>query len=175
MRIIIRRYSRGLAALLTAVATTGFALAQQATTVGTLDGHTDPVYAIAWSPDGKMLATAGFDNTVRLWDAATRKEIKKYDGHTKLVLAVAISPDGKHIVSGSQDNTAKIWDVPTSGPVEDVRRSFRRRRGPGRQARRQAVCRGVGQVGQGLGRGHRGRGQGTDGSRRRRGERRLAR
>ena len=85
---------------------------------GTLDGHTDPVYAIAWSPDGKTLATAGFDNTVRLWDAATRKEIKKFEGHTKLVLAVAIAPDGKHILSGSQDNTAKIWDVPTSGPAK---------------------------------------------------------
>ena len=65
-----------------------------------------------------MLATAGFDNTVRLWDAATRKEIKKFEGHTKLVLAVAIAPDGKHVLSGSQDNTAKIWDVPTSGPVK---------------------------------------------------------
>ena len=118
MRRILRPYSRGLAALLMALVTAGFALAQQATIVGTLDGHTDPVYAIAWSPDGKMLATAGFDNTVRLWDAATRKEIKKYDGHTKLVLAVAIAPDGKHILSGSQDNTAKIWDVPTSGPAK---------------------------------------------------------
>ena len=110
--------SAGLAALLTAIVTAGVAVAQQATTVGTLDGHTDPVYAIAWSPDGKTLATAGFDNTVRLWDAATRKEIKKYEGHTKLVLAVAVAPDGKHILSGSQDNTAKIWDYPTSGPVK---------------------------------------------------------
>ena len=115
---IMKRYPRGLAAVLMALVTAGVAVAQQATIVGTLDGHTDPVYAIAWSPDGKTLATAGFDNTVRLWDAATRKEIKKYEGHTKLVLAVAIAPDGKHILSGSQDNTAKIWDVPTSGPVK---------------------------------------------------------
>ena len=99
--------------------TAGFALAQQATSIGKLEGHTDPVYAVAWSPDGKSLATAGFDNTVRLWDAATRKEIKKLEGHTKLVLAVAISPDGKQILSGSQDNTAKIWDWPTFGPDQD--------------------------------------------------------
>ena len=60
-------------AVLVALATTGLALAQQAAQVaGTLDGHTDPVYAIAWSPDGKTLITGGFDNTVRLWDAATR-------------------------------------------------------------------------------------------------------
>ncbi len=115
---ITRRYPRSLATSLMALVMAGVAVAQQATTVGTLDGHTDPVYAIAWSPDGKTLATAGFDNTVRLWDAATRKEIKKYEGHTKLVLAVAVAPDGKHILSGSQDNTAKIWDYPTSGPVK---------------------------------------------------------
>ena len=118
MRRILKRHPRLLVATLTAVATAGVAVAQQATVVGTLEGHTDPVYAIAWSPDGKTLATAGFDNTVRLWDAATRKEIKKYEGHSKLVLAVAIAPDGKHILSGSQDNTAKIWDYPTSGPVK---------------------------------------------------------
>ena len=113
-----RRYPRALAALVTAILTAGVAVAQQATIVGTLEGHTDPVYAIAWSPDGKTLATASFDNTVRLWDAATRKEIKKYEGHSKLVLAVAIAPDGKHILSGSQDNTAKIWDYPDVRPVK---------------------------------------------------------
>ena len=115
---ILKRYPRLLVATLSAVATAGVAAAQQATVVGTLEGHTDPVYAVAWSPDGKTLATASFDNTVRLWDTATRKEIKKFDGHTKLVLAVAIAPDGKHVLSGSQDNTAKIWDYPTSGPVK---------------------------------------------------------
>src|ERR1700722_5676895 len=109
----IRRYPRAMAALVTAAVTAGVAVAQQATTVGTLEGHTDPVYAIAWSPDGKTLATASFYNTVRLWDAVTRKEVKKYEGHTKLALAVAVAPDGRHILSGSQDNTAKIWDFPT--------------------------------------------------------------
>ena len=102
MRRLVNRYPRVLTAFGVAVATAGVALAQQATVVGTLDGHTDPVYAIAWSPDGKTLATASFDNTVRLWEAATRKEIKKYDGHSKMVLAVAFSPDGKQILSGSQ-------------------------------------------------------------------------
>ena len=105
-------HPRALAVVLSSLATTGLALAQQATLVGTLNGHTDPVYAVAWSPDGKTLATAGFDNTVRLWDAATRKEIRTLEGHAKLVLAVAFSPDGKQILSGSLDNTARIWDLP---------------------------------------------------------------
>src|SRR5215471_20643677 len=120
MRRIVNKPPRGLVSLLVAMATTGLALAQQATVVGTLDGHTDPVYAVAWSPDGKTLATAGFDNTVRLWNAASRKEIKKYEGHSKLVLAVAIAPNGKQILSGSLDNTAKIWDYPTTEPARKI-------------------------------------------------------
>src|SRR3954463_14125517 len=108
------------AVLAMALATTGLAAAQQSTLVGTLSGHTDPVYAVAWSPDGKTLATAGFDNTVRLWDAATRKEIRTFEGHAKLVLAVAYSPDGKQLVSGSLDNSAKIWELPASGPGKSL-------------------------------------------------------
>ncbi len=115
---IFEKPGRILITILVAALTAGLALAQQATVVGTLTGHTDPVYSIAWSPDGKTIATAGFDNTIRLWDAGTRKEIKKFDGHSKLVLTVAFSPDGKELLSGSLDNTAKIWDLPTSGPTK---------------------------------------------------------
>ncbi|HEV3167525.1 MAG TPA: WD40 repeat domain-containing protein, partial [Isosphaeraceae bacterium] len=108
------------AVLLMALATSGIALAQQAQTAGTLDGHTEPVYSIAWSPDGKMIVTGGFDNTVRLWDAATRKERQTFKGHDNLVLAVAFSPDGKRILSGGLDKTAKIWDIPPSGPTKEL-------------------------------------------------------
>ena len=97
--------------------TLGIAIAQAppAPPVGTLDGHGDAVYSVAWTPDGKGIVTAGFDNTVRLWDAATRKEIKAFKGHEGLVLSVAVSPDGKPILSGSLDKTAKAWDMPGGG------------------------------------------------------------
>jgi WD40 repeat protein len=98
-------------------------MAQQATRIATLEGHSEAVYAVAWSRDGKTLATAGFDNTVRLWDAVTHKNLKTFDGHTKLVLAVAISPDGRRILSGSLDNTAKIWDYPVTGPIKSLDKS----------------------------------------------------
>ncbi|MHC5543300.1 WD40 repeat domain-containing protein, partial [Singulisphaera rosea] len=118
---IVKHRARWVAVALTTLATTGIALAQQAATlVGTLDGHSDPVYTIAWSPDGKTLVTGGFDNTVRLWDAATRKELKKFEGHTNLVLTVAPSPDGKRILSGSLDKTAKVWQVPGAGASKEL-------------------------------------------------------
>src|SRR3954452_8700341 len=113
-----RSRPRLLALAVMALATTGVALAQQALPLaGTLDGHAEPVYSVAWTPDGKAIITGGFDNTVRVWDATSRKELKKIDGHTALVLTVAPSPDSKSILSGGLDKTAKVWAMPGGGPA----------------------------------------------------------
>ena len=131
----MRWYSRRLAIAVTVLVIGGTAFAQHASQVGTLDGHTEVVYAVAWSPDGKTLATAGFDNTVRLWDAATRKEVRKYEGHTKIVMAVAISPDSKRILSGSNDNTAKLWDYPAPDSGEKAKGKEKAKSGLRRSSR----------------------------------------
>ena len=92
--------------------------------VAKLKGHTDAVYAVAYSPDGKFLVTASFDNTLKLWDPFTGKEIKTYGGaagHTKQVIAVGFNQDGSMIASGSTDNSVKVWDVPINAPI----RSFK--------------------------------------------------
>src|SRR5438034_6553045 len=84
----------------------------------TLKGHTEALYAVAFSPDGKLIATGSFDKTVKLWDQSG-KEIRTLNGpaaHQNLVLAVAFSRNGQMLASGSQDNTGKIWDVPSSTP-----------------------------------------------------------
>ncbi|MDB5310941.1 MAG: domain, G-beta repeat [Gemmataceae bacterium] len=87
--------------------------------VTVLKGHIDTVDVVALSPDGTIIATGSFDKTIKLWDAATGKEIRTYggqQGHQGQVLAVAFSARGDQIASGSTDNSARIWDVPVGTP-----------------------------------------------------------
>jgi dipeptidyl aminopeptidase/acylaminoacyl peptidase len=75
-----------------------------------LAGHNGkPITAAVWSRDGKRLATASWDNSVKLWNTETREELATLIGHDNIVLAVAFSPDGKRIASASVDKTVRLW------------------------------------------------------------------
>jgi WD40 repeat protein len=75
-------------------------------------GHTYEVRAVAWSPDGKRIASGGTDASVQVWDAATGEKMVTYRSDFHLVRAVAWSPDGKRIAS-SDDRTVQIWEIST--------------------------------------------------------------
>jgi WD40 repeat protein len=83
----------------------------------TLDAHLAEVSATAFSPDSRILATASYDGTLKLWDTRTGKSLRTLSGHQNLVMSLAVSPDGNMLASGGNDNTVKLWDVPADGPT----------------------------------------------------------
>jgi WD40 repeat protein len=76
-----------------------------------LRGHTDQIYNASFSPDGKLVATAGWDNQAKIWDVRSGKELFSLTNHTNRLSGAAFSPDGKQLVTTSLDGTARVWDT----------------------------------------------------------------
>ncbi len=87
----------------------------------TLSGHTAAVNGVAFSPDGKRVATASNDGTAKVWDATTGKELFTLKGHTGPVTSITYRPDGKHIATSSEDGTVRLWDPATGQELLTIR------------------------------------------------------
>ncbi|MDX2042062.1 MAG: protein kinase [Acidobacteriota bacterium] len=86
-----------------------------------LKSHRDRILAVAFAPDGKLLASAGADQTIKLWDTTNWREVASLTGHSQMIRAVAFSPDGKTLVSGSEDRFVKLWDVAARRELSTIR------------------------------------------------------
>jgi WD40 repeat protein len=82
--------------------------------VRTLQGHSDRVSGVALSADGRLAVSASGDQTLKMWDVATGRELRTLTGHSGVVNGVALSADGRLAVSASWDCTLKVWDISAS-------------------------------------------------------------
>jgi serine/threonine protein kinase len=85
----------------------------------TLNGHIGPVTAVSVSPDGKRIATGGYDGVLRTWNATDGKELLTLRGHRDWITAIAFSHDGKMLASGSGDGGLMVWNARTGKVVND--------------------------------------------------------
>src|SRR5688572_32159662 len=80
--------------------------------VAYLEGHTEQVYTVAYSPDGALIVSGGFDKTARVWDRANRTLLRTITDPQQAVFAVAVSRDGAQLACGGYDNIVRGYDMP---------------------------------------------------------------
>ncbi len=85
-----------------------------------LEGHNSSVNSVAFSPDGKLLASASVDKTIKLWNVETGEQVKSLEGNADSVLSVAFSPNGKMLASGGKENIVKLWNVETKQQIKSL-------------------------------------------------------
>lgn len=93
--------------------------------------HSDHIYSLAFSPDGKQIASAGVDRAIRLWDCATGREVRRFLGHKNTINFVTFAHDGRELLSASADQSIRLWDIRTG---KEIRRLVDHGNGHGKDA-----------------------------------------
>ncbi|MDZ8241553.1 MAG: hypothetical protein RMZ69_31115 [Nostoc sp. ChiQUE01a] len=88
--------------------------------IHTFQGHSNSVFSVAFSPDGRTIVSGSHDKTIKLWDVCTGRQIYTLEGHSSYIHSVAFSPDGKIFASGSDDKTIKLWNVTTGRQIYTI-------------------------------------------------------
>ena len=88
----------------------------------TLRGHSAPVRCVAYTRDGKFLATAGDDQTAKVWDPVTGGELMTLQGHSGAIFCLAFSPDADRLVTGGRDYSVRVWDVKSGREIFALKR-----------------------------------------------------
>lgn len=91
--------------------------------IGEMIGHADEVESAIFSADGRLVATASYDQKIMLWGTKDFQPIRTLEGHNGAVLSIAFSPDSSVLVSGSADETVKVWDVETGRRLDTMSQS----------------------------------------------------
>lgn len=88
--------------------------------VRTLEGNADWVNAVSFSPDGQYALSAATDNSIKLWEVVTGREIQTFEGLPEQPISVALSPDGDRLVSETSDGTVQLWDTESGEALQTV-------------------------------------------------------
>lgn len=120
-KFVLMKFSLIFVVAVTIICSTSL-FAQERVEISVQSGHTNWVESVAFSPDGKYALSGSSDNTLKLWDVTTGRELKTFEGHTSSVRSVAYSPDGRYALSGSWDTTVRIWDIETTKTIKVFRK-----------------------------------------------------
>ena len=85
-----------------------------------ISGHDKTVTTVAYSPDGRWVASGSWDQSVRIWDAATFEPAAALAGHEGAITSIVYSPDGSRVFSGSRDHSIRVWDTRTHEAIATI-------------------------------------------------------